>query len=106
MYLHFGQISPIEVALAVRAAGGGQGESAAKFVEELIVRRELGINFVTTNESYDGWGAIPAWARATLARHASDPRPALYTRAQLEDAVTADPYFNAAMREMRFTGYL
>ncbi len=103
MYLHFGQISPIDVALAAR---GRAGESSAKFVEELIVRRELGINFVTTIEAYDTWGALPAWARATLARHASDSRPAVYTRAQLADAATADPYFNAAMTEMRFTGYL
>ncbi len=106
MYLHFGQISPIDVALAVRDAGGATDESAAKFVEELIVRRELGINFVTTTEAYDGWSAVPAWARASLARHARDPRPAVYTRAEIEDAATADPYFNAAMREMRFTGYL
>ena len=54
MYLHFGQISPIEIALAVRAADSGAGESAAPFVEELIVRRELAINFVTTTEAYDG----------------------------------------------------
>ncbi|HVT08091.1 MAG TPA: deoxyribodipyrimidine photo-lyase [Polyangia bacterium] len=106
MYLHFGQISPIDVALAVRGAAGAGDESAAKFVEELIVRRELGINFVTTTEAYDSWGAVPAWARATLARHARDPRPAVYSRAEMEDAATADPYFNAAMREMRFTGYL
>jgi deoxyribodipyrimidine photo-lyase len=104
MYLHFGQISPIEVALAARRAG--PDEPAAVFVEELIVRRELAINFVTYQPDYDGWGAVPAWARATLARHAGDARPATYTRAQLEDAATTDPYFNAAMREMRFTGYL
>jgi len=101
MYLHFGQISPLEVALAARGK-----EGAAVFLEELIVRRELGINFVTTTEDYDSWRAIPAWARATLARHASDRRPAIYARDQLEAAATADPYFNAAMREMRFTGYL
>ncbi|HVV15731.1 MAG TPA: deoxyribodipyrimidine photo-lyase [Polyangia bacterium] len=109
MYLHFGQVSPIDVALAVRDAGAGLGqleESAAKFVEELVVRRELGINFVTTTEAYDTWGAVPAWARATLSRHAADPRPAVYSRDQLAEAATADPYFNAAMREMRFTGYL
>ena len=31
-------------------------------------------------------------------------RPYLYTRAQLEAAETHDPYWNAAMREMRHTG--
>jgi deoxyribodipyrimidine photo-lyase len=105
MYLHFGQISPIEVACAARRATADDA-SRSSFVEELIVRRELGINFVTYTEHYDAWRAIPAWARSTLARHASDPRPVLYTRAQLEEAATADMYFNAAMREMRFTGYL
>jgi deoxyribodipyrimidine photo-lyase len=105
MYLHFGQVSPVEVACAARAAAGGS-EGAAAFVEELVVRRELGLNFVTYTEGYDGWGAIPAWARATLAGHAKDRRPFLATREQLEEAATPDPYFNAAMREMRFTGYL
>ncbi|HXU64818.1 MAG TPA: deoxyribodipyrimidine photo-lyase [Polyangia bacterium] len=106
MYLHFGQISPIEVACAARRARAADEASRSSFVEELIVRRELGINFVTYTEDYDGWRAIPAWARATLARHAPDPRPALYTRDEIERAATGDPYFNAAMREMRFTGYL
>lgn len=106
MYLHFGQISPIEVACAARAARGADEASRSSFVEELIVRRELGINFVTYTEDYEGWRAVPAWARATLSRHARDPRPALYTRDQVERAATGDPYFNAAMREMRFTGYL
>jgi deoxyribodipyrimidine photo-lyase len=101
MYLHFGQISPVEVALAARRAG-----DAAVFLEELIVRRELAINFVTYTDVYDGWRAVPAWARATLARHAHDRRPAIYTREEIEAASTADPYFNAAMQEMRFTGYL
>jgi deoxyribodipyrimidine photo-lyase len=49
---------------------------------------------------------VPAWARATLRAHASDPRRPAYTRAALERAATADPYWNAAMREMRYTGYL
>ena len=98
MYLHFGQISPLEVALA--AAG------AAAFLEELIVRRELALNFVTYTDGYDGWRALPAWARVTLARHARDTRPAVYTRAELERAATHDPIFNAAMRDMRACGYL
>ena len=101
MYLHFGQISAIEVALAARRAG-----DAAVFLEELIVRRELAINFVTYTDDYDGWRAVPAWARATLERHARDRRPATHTRDQLEAGATADPYFNAAMREMRLIGYL
>jgi len=113
MYLHFGQISPIDVALAARdvalaarrAARAGR-ENVAAFAEELIVRRELAANFVTHNDAYDTFRAVPAWARATLRAHASDPRRPRYARAELERAATADPYWNAAMREMRYTGYL
>jgi deoxyribodipyrimidine photo-lyase len=106
MYLHFGQISPIDVALAARGAARPGDEDVAAFLEELIVRRELAANFVEKTEGYDSFRALPAWARATLAAHASDPRRPCYTRAELERAATADPYWNAAMREMRYTGYL
>jgi deoxyribodipyrimidine photo-lyase len=36
-YLHFGQISPVEIALAARNAGAGQSDRSA-YLEELIVR--------------------------------------------------------------------
>ena len=106
MYLHFGQISPIEIALAARRATRAGRDDVAAFIEELIVRRELAANFVAHNDAYDAFRAVPAWARATLRAHASDPRRPRYTRAELERAATADPYWNAAMREMRYTGYL
>ncbi len=105
-YLHFGQISPIEVARKVSAAKGGVAGDRAAFLEELIVRRELAINFVVHEPEYDGFAGLPAWARRTLAEHAGDERPARYTRAELERADTADRYWNAAMTEMRRTGYM
>lgn len=102
-YLHFGQISPVEVALAVREAGG---PGVAKYLDEVVVRRELAANHVFYATDYDDYGVIPGWARRTLADHASNDRPHLYTRAQFEAAETHDPYWNAAMREMRATGYM
>jgi deoxyribodipyrimidine photo-lyase len=42
-HLHFGQISPIEIALAVRASPALE-DSRAAYLEELIVRRELSMN--------------------------------------------------------------
>jgi deoxyribodipyrimidine photo-lyase len=104
-YLHFGQISPVEVALAVRQAEAQQA-SRATYLEELIVRRELAINFVALEPDYDRYSCLPEWARRTLEAHRSDPRPHLYSRAEFEAAETHDPYWNAAMREMRLTGYL
>jgi deoxyribodipyrimidine photo-lyase len=105
-YLHFGQIAPLEVALAVREAGQGGGHDRAGFLEELIVRRELAINFVTYEPEYDRFAGLPDWARSTLAEHEGDPRPHRYAMAELAAAETHDPYWNAAMCEMVHTGYM
>jgi deoxyribodipyrimidine photo-lyase len=43
---------------------------------------------------------LPAWARATLDKHANNPRGERYTRAELERAETADPIWNAAQRQL------
>ena len=100
-YLHFGQISPLRVALEARRQGG---PGADAFLEELIVRRELGINFVFYNPDYDAYAALPDWARKTLNDHRRDRRPYLYARERLESGDTHDPYWNAAQREMVETG--
>ncbi len=104
-YLHFGQISPLEIALAVRDSWHGNPTARESFLEELIVRRELAMNFVHYNPAYDAYeGAVPAWAKRTLEEHARDPREYLYGIRDLEAARTHDPYWNAAQREMVRTG--
>ncbi|MGD9494779.1 MAG: deoxyribodipyrimidine photo-lyase [Armatimonadota bacterium] len=100
-YLHFGQISPLQIALEVSAHGG---EGAEAYLEELIVRRELCINFCHYNPSYDSLAALPEWALQTLARHATDRRERAYSLEQLEAARTHDEYWNAAQMEMVQTG--
>ncbi len=100
-YLHFGQISPVEVAWRVRAAGEVGAEA---FLEELVVRRELALNYVLYNTLYDRFDGLPAWARESLSTHAADPRPATYDAAALEEARTDDPAWNAAQEELRRTG--
>ena len=104
-YLHFGQISPIYIALEVQKARTSQ-ENIDSYLEELIVRRELPINFVYYTPDYDSFSCLPGWAKETLEEHKDDEREYVYTRQQLEDAVTHDEYWNAAMREMRYTGYM
>jgi deoxyribodipyrimidine photolyase len=78
----------------------------AAFLEELIVRRELAVNFVFYTPDYDSITCLPAWAGKTLAEHATDPREHRYPREELEAARTHDPYWNAAMREMKHTGFM
>ncbi|NEU13398.1 deoxyribodipyrimidine photolyase [Methylobacterium sp. BTF04] len=106
-YLHFGQISPVEIALAVRAAKKGGDADKASYLEELIVRRELAMNHVHYTKGYDSYAhAVPEWARKTLAEQADDPRPHAYTERQLAEGETHDIYWNAAQAEMRETGYM
>ncbi len=105
-YLHFGQISPVEIAIKVRNAGGASEEDREAFLEELVVRRELAINFVYYADDYDKYACLPDWAQKTLADHRNDDRPHRYTRRALENADTHDPYWNAAMKEMLATGYM
>ena len=104
-YLHFGQVSPVRVALAVRAARAPRAAKEA-FLEELVVRRELAGNLALFNDRCGSYDGVPDWARATLAAHARDARPHRYAIADLEAARTHDPYWNAAMRAMRLTGFL
>ncbi len=102
-HLHFGQINPLTIALAVRDSGEDPN-SIEVYLEELIVRRELAINFVARNPEYDRLQGCPDWALRTLAKHASDPRPRLYSAERLEAAETHDPLWNAAQTEMVLTG--
>ncbi len=104
-YLHFGHIGPHTIALAVQRSHAPEKAKAA-FLEELIVRRELAVNFVRFNPEYESFASGPQWAHRSLAEHARDRRPILYSRAQLEKAETHDPLWNAAQKQMTLTGWM
>jgi deoxyribodipyrimidine photo-lyase len=105
-HLHFGQISPSWLICEVLKFRDDFPEAVNSFIEELLVRRELALNFTHFSDDYDRYNALPEWAIKTLAEHKYDNRPHLYTPEQFEDAQTHDPYWNAAMNEMRFSGYM
>ena len=105
-YLHFGQISSQRVALRVLAARGVPVAARDGFLEQLIVRRELAENFCLHTPNYDTPDAFPAWATATLAKHQADLRPHLASEAELMDARTPDPLWNAAQRQLLGTGHM
>ncbi len=98
-YLHYGHLSPLRVALEAHAH-----PASASFLEELVVRRELSLNFCEFNPLYDRYEGLPRWARETLEKHAADPRPHLYDRATFEASDTHDAAWNAANNEMKRTG--
>jgi deoxyribodipyrimidine photo-lyase len=104
-YLHFGQISPVDMAIQVRESRAPSADVAA-FLEELIVRRELSMNFVFHHPHYDQYDGLPAWAKKTLESHRHDKRYHIYTRQELQQARTHDALWNAAQREMNATGFM
>lgn len=116
-YLHFGHVSPHEVFHCVmRAQGwlgdlpsGGRGArggwwgvspAAEAFLDQLVTWRELGFNMCAHRPDYDQFASLPAWALATLARHAADDREPVYSHDQLDGAATHDPLWNAAQRQL------
>ncbi len=127
-YLHFGHLSAHEVLAALalhegwtvrnlsgRATGArsgwwGMSAAAEAFLDQLVTWRELGFNMCAHRDDYDQYVSLPDWARKTLAKHARDERPHLYTPAELERARTHDPLWNAAqtqlVREGRIHNYL
>ncbi|NYB51248.1 MAG: deoxyribodipyrimidine photo-lyase [Methanobacteriaceae archaeon] len=100
-YLHFGQISPLYIALKVLKTNS-PGKNA--YLEELIIRRELAMNFVYYNPHYHRLNCLPEWALKTLMKHRNDKREYLYSFKDFENAETHDPYWNAAQNEMRYKG--
>ena len=102
-YLHFGQISPLLIALEVKEKySPGQEE----FLDQLIIRRELSFNFVYYNKDYDNnlKAILPDWAYTTLEEHKNDLREYIYSKEEFEKAATHDKYWNAAQKEMKITG--
>jgi len=128
-YLHFGHLSVHQVFSALsrrehwdpnayrKSVGGakagwwGMSESAEAFLDQLVTWRELAFNVAALRPNHFGsLEVLPAFARATLEKHAGDPRPHLYSVEELEQARTHDPLWNAAQRQLVrdgwFHGYL
>ena len=103
-WLHFGQISALEVALTVREYAEQHKLIADDFLEQLIVRRELAFNFARFTPNVESLDALPEWCKRTMAKHADDPRPWLYTPEQLERAETHDDLWNATQKELLLRG--
>ncbi len=103
-YLRVGHIGPRAVALAVQNADAPEADRAA-FLEELIVRRELAVNFVRYNPRYDQLEGCERWALTSLRRHAKDRRYVVPARL-LAAAESPDPLWNAAQRQLLTEGWM
>ncbi|HET9217458.1 MAG TPA: deoxyribodipyrimidine photolyase [Terriglobia bacterium] len=102
-YLHFGHISAHEVYQQVQAT---RRENKEHFFDELVTWRELGFNMCALRQDYDQYASLPLWARNTLAKHESDPRPFLYSLDALENAETHDLLWNSAQTQLVTQGQI
>ncbi|MEO6805646.1 MAG: deoxyribodipyrimidine photo-lyase [Edaphobacter sp.] len=108
-YLHFGHVGPTTIALAVDAAAKANPKLEAardSYFNELIVWRELAVNFVRYTKRYDSLECAESWAKATIAEHARDEREHLYTLRELEGAATHDDLWNAGQTQMVRYGWM
>ncbi|AUD63881.1 hypothetical protein BK010_09885 [Tenericutes bacterium MO-XQ] len=110
IYLHFGQISSLELLERLYLAleqGQIKGESFDQYVEQLLIRRELAFNYVFYQEEYDQFEHMTEdWAYQTMEAHVNDKKTYIYDLSNYEEYNTHDPYFNTAMKEMVVTGYM
>lgn len=103
-YLKYGFLSPLTIYTFLNEV---VHENKEAFLEELIVRRELAYNFVYFNKRYYEFEHITyGWAYSTMENHLNDQREYLYTINDYLNFNTHDAYFNTAMKEMVFTGYM
>ncbi|MEN0064073.1 MAG: FAD-dependent oxidoreductase [Myxococcota bacterium] len=91
-YLHFGMVAPTRLARESAARGGA---GADKYLDELIVWRELAHHWCRHHTAHESLDALPAWARQTLQAHARDPREVLDLES-LQRGQSGDDLWDAA----------
>ncbi|GLC63852.1 hypothetical protein PLESTF_000090200 [Pleodorina starrii] len=102
-YLRWGMVSPFRIAREAAASGGS---GAGKFLDELLVWRELSYSFCFHRyRQLHSVAVLPRWAQDSLAAHATDPR-VTKTLQQLETGTTGDRFWDAAQRQLAAHGEL
>ena len=84
----------------------GTAAAAEAWLDQMVTWRELGYVNAHHARDIDRYEGLPAWARTTLALHARDQRPAIYSDAELAAGATADPLWNAAQGQLRREGVI
>jgi photolyase PhrII len=102
-YLHHGHVSPFRIA---REAAERDDDGARKFLDELVVWRELAHAFCFHTPDVHDLEAVPGWAVETLREHVRDPRERSPDDAALDEARTGDPLWDAAQISLRERGEL
>lgn len=98
-YLHYGMVSPFRLAREASADG------AEKFLDELLIWRELAYSFCYYRANLETDVSLPAWAISTLREHEGDARTKLSWET-LARAQTGERLWDAAQRSLLKHGEL
>jgi len=101
-YFHYGMVSTFRI---VRECAARGGDGPDKYLDELLVWRELAYAFCYWHDAPETLEAIPAWARETLARHESDTRTQ-HSWETLARSGTGDALWDTAQQSLRVHGEL
>ena len=102
-YLHYGCVSPFRIAGDAATRGG---EGADKFLDELLVWRELSHHFCFRSEALESLDALPGWARESLLEHQADPRELTFDWETLARGKTGNMLWDLAQRSLLRRGEL
>lgn len=102
-YLHYGMVSPMRIAREAKAFGGSGAE---KYLDELLIWRELAYAFCFYKNDVDSLIALPEWAQKTLLDHANDPRNQTYSWERLSRGETGDTLWDATQKSLLIHGEL
>ncbi|MEO0600988.1 MAG: FAD-dependent oxidoreductase, partial [Myxococcota bacterium] len=91
-YLHFGMVAPTRLAREAAAIGGKGGD---KYIDELVIWRELAHHWCRSHSAHETLDALPKWARDTLAKHERDAREVVDLES-LARAQSGDDLWDAA----------
>lgn len=101
-YFHYGMISTFQVAQECLSFGQG-GE---KFLDELLIWRELAYHWCYHIHKPQHWSALPMWAQQTLQEHDRDTREYEYSWQTLRFAETNDSLWNDCQQSLNRHGEL
>ena len=99
-YLHYGMISPMRLAREANEL------HADKYLDELLIWRELAYAYCFYRDDYETIASIPSWAQATLRDHERDPRSDIYSWETLARGKSNDRLWNACQRSLLKHGEL
>ena len=93
-YLHYGMVSPM------RLAREANERKAEKYLDELLIWRELAYGYCFYRSDYHSIDTIPTWAIETLRKHQNDRRGILYSWETLARGKTEDTLWNACQESL------